>query len=81
MKRPTSVPIFKTPEEEAEYWDKHRKAKLVYKPKPKKAVIHVKVGEGLKEKIERVAKAKEISVSSLIRMVIVEKLRQLPTSG
>ena len=86
MKRPKPISPFKTLEEEAEYWDTHsvvddwdesRMVKLIYKPEPKKAVIHVKVGEGLKEKIEQVAKTKDISVSSLIRMWAVEKLRQL----
>lgn len=86
MKRPKPIPPFKTLEEEAEYWDTHslvndwdenKMIKLVYKPEPKKAVIHVKVAKNLKEKIEQVAKDKDISVSSLIRMWTVEKLKQL----
>jgi hypothetical protein len=86
MKRPKPIPPFKTLEEEAEYWDTHslvddwdenKMVKLVYKPEPKKAVIHVKVAKNLKEKIEQVAKDKDISVSSLIRMWTVEKLKQL----
>jgi hypothetical protein len=84
---PKPIPTFKTYKEEAEFWDTHsfadywdesRMVKAVYKPGPKKAVVHVKMAESLKEEIEQVAKAKDISVSSLLRMWAVEKLRQTP---
>ena len=87
MTRPEPISPFKTLEEEAEYWNTHSVAdnwdeskmvNLIYEPEPKKAVIHVKVAENLKKKIEWVAKSKDISVSSLIRMWTVEKLKQLP---
>jgi hypothetical protein len=85
MMKPSRIPSFKTIQEEAEFWDTHsitefldelEPVNLVYTPEPKKAVVHVKMAETLKEKIEQVAKAKDISVSSLIRMWTVEKLRQ-----
>ena len=84
MKTPKPIPTFKTYKEEAEFWDTHSfadywdESRMVefVEPSPKKAVIHVKMAENLKEKIEQVAKTKDISVSSLIRMWTVEKLRQ-----
>lgn len=86
MKNPNPIPKFKTIEEEATFWDTHsfadywdakKMVKLNYELEPKKSVIHIKVGEGLKEKIERVARTKDISVSALIRMWTVENLRHL----
>ncbi len=87
MKIPRPIPAFKTYKEEAEFWDTHdfmdywdenRMVEFVDKPSPKKAVIHVKMAEKLKHKIKQIAKTKDISVSSLIRMWTVEKLQQTP---
>jgi hypothetical protein len=84
--KPKKIPKFKSIQEEAEFWDTHsfadyehefKPVKLIYKPEPKEAVIHVKVAKKLKEKIEQVARDKDITVSSLIHMWTVEKLKQL----
>jgi hypothetical protein len=80
------IPKFKSLEEEAAFWDTHSFADywdegkmidLDFSPGPKRAVIHVKVAKSLKDRIEEISKAKHISVSSLIRMWTVEKLKQL----
>ena len=88
MKKPKPIPTFKTLAEEAEfwnthsfadYWDKTSRVNLIYEPEPKKVVVHIKLSESLKKQIERIARAKDTSMSSLLRMWTVEKLNQFTT--
>ena len=85
-KAKSNIPIFATVEEEAEFWDTHSIAdyweemtpiKVVYAPeKEKKEVMPIRISPSVKKLIVRTAKNYDISPSSLMRMWIVDKLRQ-----
>lgn len=84
-KKISKIPTFKTREEEAKFWDTHSFADywdefkdvdlVVELHKPKEETLVVRVQKNIKDKLEAVAKHKGLSVSSLARMWIVEKLR------
>ncbi len=48
--------------------------KFVLLEKPKEETLVIRVPKRIKERLEKIAKNREISMSSLIRMWIVEKL-------
>lgn len=89
-KKINKIPIFKTKEEEAKFWDTHSFTNywdtfkdmdvVVELQKPKEETLVLRLQKGIKDKLERVAKNKKLSVSSLARMWLVEKLRSLRTS-
>jgi hypothetical protein len=79
------VPKFKNIKEEAKFWDSHditdyiselTPAKLMYKTRgERKEVVTIRVAPALKKELSKVADCYDISPSSLIRMWVVEKLR------
>lgn len=85
----SQIPRFKTVEEEAEFWDSHSLADfedeleevrdvqfVVTRSKPKKGVT-VRLEEDLLDMLRREAQAKGIGPSTLIRMWVLEHLREL----
>lgn len=84
-KKISKIPTFKTREEEAKFWDTHSFADywdefkdldlIVELQKSKEETLVVRLQKNIKDKLEAVAKHKGLSISSLARMWIVEKLR------
>lgn len=79
------IPKFKNIKEEAEFWDKHdvgnfmdklKVVKGVYMPtEESKTTMTIRLAPGLKQKIAKVASNYDISTSSLVRMWMVDRLR------
>ncbi len=86
MPKRKTLPKFKNIEEEANFWDTHsivdyvdfeQPLKLVYKPKTeKKETMTIRVAPSLKKEVEKLAQEYDISTSSLIRMWMVDRLRE-----
>lgn len=82
-----TVPVFETLRDEARFWDTHdvtdylgefKIVEGVYAtPDETKTTMTIRLAPSLKEKIEKLAKSYDISASSLIRMWVVDKLRNL----
>jgi len=81
------IPKFKSYKEEGEFWDTHSFAdyldemtpvKLRFIPKSvKRDTLTIRLSSSLKKKIADLAKYHDVSPSSLIRMWIAEKIREL----
>jgi predicted DNA binding CopG/RHH family protein len=86
MSEPRKLPKFNSVKEEAEFWDTHditdylvseEPLNLVYSPiTEKKETMTLRMAPSLKHEIENVAKEYDIGTSSLIRMWVVDKLRE-----
>lgn len=85
-KLPKKFPEFKSYEEEAEFWDTHDlsdiikygepvEIKFTNKPKSEDSIT-IRVQQDLKESMEKIARDKGLSVSTLARMWFIEKLRE-----
>lgn len=87
MKNNRKIPTFKSIREEAEFWDNNDAGDFmdelkivdgVYSPSGEvKTTMTIRLDIGLKEKIDQIAKAYDISASSLVRMWMVDRLRTL----
>jgi len=85
IKKKSKIPEFKSIEEEAKFWDTHSFADYwdEFKPvdvivelsKPKEETLVLRVNREIKRKLERVAKNKGVTISTLARMLLIEKLR------
>ena len=80
-----TVPKFDSVKEEAAFWDSHsvsdywkeEDTTLVYVPESeKKETMTLRIAPSLKKDVEGVARKYDISTSSLIRMWVVDKLRE-----
>ncbi len=88
-KKINKIPKFETKEEEARFWDSHSFADywnefkdidlVVELHKPKEETLVLRLQKGIKDKIERIARSKGLSVSSLTRMWLMEKLQSGPS--
>ncbi len=86
-KKKNQIPKFASVQEEAEFWDTHdagdyltefKEIKAVYDPSgATKTTISVRLDEGLKTQLKRVADQYDISTSSLVRMWVVDRLRAI----
>lgn len=80
--KPKPIAPFKSYEEEANFWDKNttekkwKKSEIgeILEKERKIDLVNLKVSPSLKKRIEDKASEYDISVSSLIRMWVVEKL-------
>lgn len=94
MRKPSKIPIFKSYQEEAEFWDTHsvtefldelKPVTVVYEPmraKSKKdAVIHIKVSAKLKQRLDQKAKAQASTISALLRLWVSQKLAEADATG
>jgi len=85
------IPQFKTIYEEAKFWDTHdvtdflplmKKEKVSFlKPVAKKETLSIRVQPKLKNRLEKVAQSYGISVSSLMRIWFIDKLKKTEGSG
>ena len=84
-KKVSRIPKFKSLDEEARFWDTHSFADywdefkdvnmVVNLQKPKEETMILRVQKNLKNKIEKIAKKRGLSVSSLIRIWLTQKLQ------
>jgi len=84
-KKKSKIPQFKTIEEEARFWDTHSLADywgefkdvdIVFDlQKPKEETLILRLQKEVKVKLEHAAKRKGLSVSSLARIWLMEKLQ------
>lgn len=87
MKNKSRIPIFKTLEEEAKFWDTHsvtdfedetEDVDIVFElNKPKQESLVIRIQKGLKDKLEKVAKEKGVNISTLSRIWLMEKLQSV----
>ncbi len=86
MKRKKSrIPDFKTYEEEANFWDTHEftefedeleDVEIVFDlEKPKEETLIVRLQKNLKEKLEKLAQRRGVSLSTLARILLTERLQ------
>src|SRR5688500_13447771 len=83
----SKIPKFKSIEEEANFWDIHSFADYwdEFKPvdvvvelsKPKEETLVLRLSKDVKQKLEQKAKAKGLTPSSLVRMMLIEQLRTI----
>jgi len=91
MLKKSKIPKFKTIAEEAEFWDKHDFTEFAdeLKPvevkvalgQPKEDVLTVRLQKTLKEKLSSLAEEMGVNTSTLARMWIVEKIKQVQLNG
>lgn len=84
-KKISKIPKFKNLEEEANFWDTHSFADywdefkvvdlVIDLQKPKEETLILRLQKEVKNKLEKVAKSKGLSVSSLARIWLMEKLQ------
>ena len=85
MKKVSRIPNFKSYQEEADFWNKHSLADywdqfkdvdlVVNLQKRKEESLILRVNKDMKKKLERVAKKKRVSVSTLSRLWLAERLQ------
>src|SRR3989344_7486248 len=79
------IPAFNSYEEEASFWDSHsvtdfedetKDVDIVFElDKPKKESLILRVNKDMKRKLEKVARSKKVSVSTLSRIWLTERLK------
>jgi len=84
-KAKSRIPIFKSIEEEAKFWDTHditdfedetENVVIIFDlKKPRDETIVVRLQKELKEKMDKVARNRGINISTLARMWFIEKLQ------
>lgn len=89
-KKLSRIPKFKTLEEEANFWDTHSFVDfedeleevdvVVDLQKPKEETLVLRVQKNIKDKLEKIAKAQGLNISSLARLWLMEKLRSFRSS-
>ncbi|PIZ43565.1 hypothetical protein COY34_00645 [candidate division WWE3 bacterium CG_4_10_14_0_2_um_filter_42_8] len=87
MNHESRIPKFKTIAEEAEFWDTHSLVDYLgelepVKPtftrvKEKRALMSFRISRALKQEIEKAAKSYDVSPSSLVRLWMIEGLKNL----
>ncbi len=87
MKKKSKIPKFKSIKEEAKFWDTHSLADywnewedidlVVNLNKPKEETLIVRLQKNLKDKLEKLAKRRGISLSTLARILLTERLRAI----
>ena len=85
MKKKSRIPKFKTIQEEADFWDTHSFADywdefediemVVDLHKPKDETLIVRLQKNLKEKLEKLARRRGVSLSTLARILLTERLK------
>lgn len=85
MKKKSRIPKFKNIEEEARFWDTHSFVEFEDEfedvdiffdfKKPREKTLVVRIQKELKDRLEKIARSKGLSISSLARMWLVEKLQ------
>ncbi|MBI1742176.1 hypothetical protein HYR54_03810 [Candidatus Acetothermia bacterium] len=79
------IPKFKSYEEEAKWWDSHDLTEIEgLKPvekdvfiKPRKQIVSIRLERSLVEVLKRLAAHKGVGHTTLVRMWVIEKLREM----
>lgn len=89
-KKLNRIPKFKSLGEEAKFWDTHSFVDfedelkeidvIIDLQKPKEETLVLRVQKSVKDKLEKIAKAKGINTSSLARFWLMEKLQSIRSS-
>lgn len=84
-KKKSRIPEFKSYEEEANFWDTHditdfedetEDVEIIFAlDKPKEETLVVRLQKNLKEKLEKLAKRRGVSLSTLARILLTERLQ------
>ena len=84
-KRKSRIPDFKSYEKEANFWDTHditdfedetEDVEIVFAlDKPKEETLIVRLQKNLKEKLVKLAKRRGVSLSTLARILLTERLQ------
>lgn len=79
------IPDFKSYEEEANFWDTHditdfedetKDVEIIFDlNKPKEETLVVRLQKNLKEKLEKLAQRRGVSLSTLARILLTERLQ------
>ena len=87
MKTKSKIPVFKNYQEEAKFWDTHsitdfmdelKPIKITFKLKsPKEDSVVIRLQKPLKRRLEEVAANQGLSMSTMIRMWMIDKLRTI----
>ncbi|MFQ5813332.1 MAG: CopG family antitoxin [Anaerolineae bacterium] len=83
-KRKIKIPEFKSYKEEAEWWDTHDVSEIeglevVQEEifiKPKKQIVSIRLDRRLVDLLKHIAQEKGIGYTTLVRMWVIEKLRE-----
>lgn len=88
-KKVSKIPVFKSIAEEAEFWDTHDFTEFadeltpvkmkVTLGQPKEETLTVRLQTKLKERLASIASEMGVNTSTLARMWIVEKIKQVNT--
>jgi predicted DNA binding CopG/RHH family protein len=86
-KKTTRIPVFKSIKEEAEFWDTHDVTDFldeltpvtakVTLSQPKEETITLRIQATLKKQLSEIATEMGVNTSTLARMWIIEKIRQV----
>ena len=84
-KKKSRIPDFKTYEEEANFWDTHeftefedelKDVEIVFDlERPKEETLVVRLQKNFKEKLEKLAERRGVSLSTLARILLTERLK------
>jgi len=87
MKMKSKIPVFKNYQDEAKFWDTHnitdfldelKPVKVVFKLKsPKEDSVVIRLQKPLKRRLEEVAANQGLSMSTMIRMWMIDRLRTI----
>ncbi|PIU73484.1 hypothetical protein COS78_02145 [Candidatus Shapirobacteria bacterium CG06_land_8_20_14_3_00_40_12] len=87
MKTKSKIPVFKNYQEEAKFWDTHsitdfmdelKPIKITFKLKsPKEDSVVIRLQKPLKRRLEEVAANQGLSMSTMIRMWMIDRLRTI----
>ncbi|MCE5222569.1 BrnA antitoxin family protein [bacterium] len=79
------IPLFKSIQEEADFWDTHsindylpelKETRIEYRPKVKKeSNVVLRMEPELKKRLSALSRKKGITLSTLVRIWLIEKLR------
>lgn len=82
----TMLPKFKTIKEEAEFWDTHditdyisemKPVKVFFQPENKKQeTIVLRIQSNTKQRLQAIAEAKHLPLSTLLRLWLIEKIKE-----
>lgn len=89
-KKVSRIPVFKTYEEEANFWDTHsftdfedefEEVDMVVKlDQPKQETLILRLQKDIKDRMKTIARRSGVGVSALARLWILEKLRMSNSS-
>lgn len=79
------IPVFKSDEEEAEFWDTHSPldfleepdAKLVKVKAPKDRMVVIRLDSGTRQKLEKLAAEHNVGPSTFVRLILMSALKEM----